>query len=254
MNEKKLSGRLLTALIFAVVGLFFKLALTGYSFISYSCWAVALVIVYYWFLMKIKEKHPKIERILNKIASYFIVFFCMVFAITEGALVYGSIAPEETVETEYVIVLGAGIKGTEPSRSLTYRLKTALEYLNEYPDAVCIVSGGQGEDEEITEAECMRVWLEKEGIEPERIISEELSKNTKENIGNSLSVIEGLEGVKPEKVAVITEGFHMLRASLMLQDNGVQPVCVPAETELPILATNHYIREAFAMWKYMIFG
>lgn len=254
MKDKKIDGRLLTALILAVVGLFFYFALIGYSFISYTLWAVALIIVYYWFLKKIKPKYPKTEKILNKIASYCIVFFCMVFAITEGALVYGSLVPSESVKTEYVIVLGAGVNGTEPSRALTYRLKAALEYLNENPEAICIVSGGQGEHEDITEAECMRRWLENEGIEPERIIKEEQARNTSENIANSLYIIEKAEGEKPKTVSIVTEGYHMLRASLMMQDHDVDPVSVPAETELPILAANYYIREAFAMWKYLILG
>ncbi len=254
MKDKKIDGRLLTALILVVVGIFFYFALIGYSFISYTCWAVALVIVYYWFLKKIKPKYPKTERIFNKIASYCIVFFCMVFAITEGALVYGAIAPEKTVETEYVIVLGAGVNGTEPSRALTYRLKATLEHLNEYPDAVCVVSGGQGEHEDISEAECMRLWLENHGIQSDRIIIEDQARNTKENIANSIAIIEEISGEKPETVSIVTEGYHMLRASLMMKDHDVEPVSVPAETELPILAANYYIREAFALWKYLILG
>lgn len=253
-DKKKLDGRLLTVLILIVVGLVFYFALSGYSFISYTCWAVALIIVYFWILKKIKPKYPKLEKVLNKIASYCIIFFCMVFAITEGALIYGAISPEETTETEYVIVLGAGVNGTEPSRALTYRLKAALEYLNEYPDAVCIVSGGQGEYEDITEAECMRLWLEDHGIQSARIIEEDQARNTKENIANSLAIIKDIEDNKPESITVITEGYHMLRASLMLQDHDVKPICVPAETELPILAGNYYIREAFALWKYLIIG
>ena len=181
MNNKKIDGRLLTAGVLAAVGLVFYFALSGYSFISYTCWAVALIIVYYWLLKKFKPKYPKLEKVLNKIASYCIIFFCMVFAITEGALIYGAIAPEETTETEYVIVLGAGVNGTVPSRSLTYRLEATLEYLNEYPDTVCVVSGGQGEHEDITEAECMRLWLEDNGIQSDRIIMEDQARNTKEN-------------------------------------------------------------------------
>lgn len=254
MKDKKIDGRLLSALILTAVGLVFYFALIGYSFISYTCWGIALVIVYYWFLKKIKPKYPKIEKILNKIASYCLIFFCMVFAITEGAIVYGAITPEDTGETEYVIVLGAGVNGTVPSRALTYRLEAALDYLNENPDAVCIVTGGQGEREDITEAECMRLWLENKGVQSDRIIKEEQARNTKENVANSLTIIEEIEGEKPESVTIVTEGYHMLRASLMVQDHEVQPVCAPAETRLPILAANYYIREAFALWKYLILG
>lgn len=255
MNSgKRIDGRLLVAFSFIIVGLVFYLALAGYSFISYTCWSIALIVMYYWILKRIKPKYPKTEKFLNKLASYCIIFFCMIFALTESVILYGSIAPEKTVETEYVIVLGAGVNGTVPSRSLSYRLETALEYLNSNPDAVCIVSGGQGAYEEISEAECMYLWLENEGVQADRLITEDQSRNTSDNIENSLAVIQEITGKKPDKVTIITEGYHMLRASMMMSDYGVEPVCVPAETGLPVLAANYFIREVFAMWKYLIIG
>lgn len=255
--NKKIDGRILTALIFIAVGLIFFFGLSGYTFISYTCWGISLAILFYWLMKCIRPKYPKLEKILNKTASYGIILFCMIFAITEGALVYGAAASEpadEPIESEYVIVLGAGIVGTEPSQSLRYRLNTALEYLNEKPNAMCIVSGGQAGDEEISEAECMCLWLVNEGISPDRIIKEEASENTRENIENSIAIIENITDVKPETVTIVTEGFHMLRASLIAKNMGVQPVSVPARTELPILSVNHYIREAFALWKYLVLG
>ena len=252
-NEKKYDGRLVLALILILLGVFFRFMMRGYSFIAYALWALAFAVIYYWLMKIIKPKHPKLEKILNKIMSYAIILFCMIFAITEGAIYYGS-AASEPQDTEYAIVLGAGLFGTQPSKSLQYRLDTALEYLNEHPDTMCIVTGCQGTNEVISEAEAMYNWLTEHGISSERVIKEEQARNTKENIAYSLDVIENAAGKKPETVTIITEGFHMLRATLIAKNMGVRAISVPARTELPLLNVNYYIREAFAMWKYLLLG
>jgi uncharacterized SAM-binding protein YcdF (DUF218 family) len=253
VSERKFDGRLILALLLILAGAFFRFMMRGYSFLAYALWMVALAVVFYRVMKLIKPKHPKAERILNKIMSYAIILFCMVFAITEGAIYYGS-APSEPVETDYVIVLGAGLLGSRPSKSLQYRLDVALDYLNEHPDAACIVSGCRGPKEDISEAEAMYNWLTERGIPGDRIIKEEQARNTKENISNSLELIENLDGESPDTVTIVTEGFHMLRATLIAKDMGVTPVSVPARTELPLLNISCYIREALALWKYLVLG
>ena len=185
--------------------------------------------------------------------SYSIVLFCMVFAITEGAIYYGSF-PSETQKTDYILLLGTSVKGTKPSKTMEYRLETAFEYMNEHPDKVCIVTGFQGRRERISEAECMANWLTEKGIAPDRIIKEERATRTRENIEYSAELIEQQTGARPEAVTIITSEFHMLRSSLLARDCGIEPVCVPAATRLPLLRVSWYIREALAMWKYYIFG
>ncbi len=253
MANKKPDGRLIFALILFAAGLFIRIILRSYSFIGYTLLALAFIVVYYWVMKRIKPKYPRTENVLNKIMSYAVILFCMVFAITEGAIYYGSAATEPR-DTDYVIVLGSGLNGETPSLSLQYRLNTALDFLNGHEDTMCIVTGCQGVRESVSEAEGMYRWLTGKGIPADRIIKEDQARNTKENIEYSLEIIEEREGRKPETVTVVTEGFHMLRATLVAKNMGVDTVSVPARTELPLLNVNYYIREAFALWKYLIIG
>ena len=84
-----------------------------------------------------------------------------------------------------VIVLGAGVNGTEPSLSLRTRLDTALDYLEAHPDIPAVLTGGTGYGEEISEAQCMYDYLTERGVEPDRLILEDQAANTAENFALS---------------------------------------------------------------------
>lgn len=142
------------------------------------------------------------------------------------------------------IVLGCGVQGDRPSLMLTERLERAFAYLNEQPDAVCILSGGQGSDEVISEAECMERWLVQRGIDPKRLIQEDRSTSTLENLAFSKAIIQqrGL----PESVAVVTSDFHEYRATKLARSFGLMPVAVPAGTRWWLLPT-FYVRELYGV-------
>ena len=98
-----------------------------------------------------------------------------------------------TAGLDYLIVLGAGVYGEEPSPALRSRTETAIRYLEENPGAKAVLSGGQGPGEAITEAECMARLMEAEGIAPYRLVKEEHSTTTAENIKNSYELIGGTD-------------------------------------------------------------
>ena len=106
-----------------------------------------------------------------------------------------------------VIVLGAKVNGTQPSGALHERIEAAADYLLSNPDTLCIASGGQGEDEGISEAECIRRGLVARGVEESRILLEERSTSTVENMLYSLPMLP--EGT--DKVGLVTSDFHMFR-------------------------------------------
>lgn len=84
-----------------------------------------------------------------------------------------------------VIVLGAGVNGTEPSLSLRTRLDKAVDYLERWPDIPAVLTGGTGYGEEISEAACMYDYLTAHGVEPGRLILEDQATNTAENFALS---------------------------------------------------------------------
>lgn len=140
-----------------------------------------------------------------------------------------------------VIVLGAALRGNQPSLSLRQRLDAAYVHLADNPDAKCIVSGGQGPDEICTEASVMYAYLVDKGIDPARIYTEESSTSTFENVRLSREVIEQ-HGLNTE-VAVVTQEFHQFRAQQFVKQAGLTVSgAVTAHTPWYLLAS-YWIRD-----------
>ncbi len=140
-----------------------------------------------------------------------------------------------------LIVLGAALREDQPSRLLRGRLDAAYAYLNEHPRAVCIVSGGQGDDEICTEASVMYTYLVNKGIDPARIYKEESSTSTFENIRHSHELIEQ-NGFSTE-VAIVTQEFHQFRAQQFVKRAGLTVSgAVMAHTPWHLLAS-YWIRD-----------
>ncbi len=143
-----------------------------------------------------------------------------------------------------VIVLGCKVYGERPSITLEERLKAALKYLNANPDSACIVSGGQGVDETISEAECMYLYLVNNGIAPDRIYKEDKSTTTRENLAFSYEIIKE-QGLK-EQIAIATNNFHEYRAGKVADSLGLEHGAASGDTALWLLPT-YYARELFAI-------
>lgn len=150
-----------------------------------------------------------------------------------------------------VIVLGCRVKNGKPSLMLMDRLEAAYDYLEQNPDSVCIVSGGKGADESISEAECMYKYLVDKGIDEERIIKEDKSKTTYENFEFSAEIIK--EKSFSNSVAVITNDFHEYRASILAEKFSLEFGAVPSKTVYYMYPIN-YVRELFGILYFWIFG
>ena len=120
---------------------------------------------------------------------------------------------------EYIIVLGAHVEGTRLTKALLERTRRALEYLEENPDTKAILSGGRGDGESITEAQAMCNYLVKHGIDRERLILEEKSTSTAENLKFSLALI-GLD----HSVGVVTNNFHVFRGTAIGRKCGCREI------------------------------
>ncbi|WP_081811845.1 MULTISPECIES: ElyC/SanA/YdcF family protein [unclassified Butyrivibrio] len=181
---------------------------------------------------------------------YRVVFtvFLTYFAVTEVKIIRAmSARPKENLD--YIIVLGAGLKGTEPSNQYKARIRKAAEYLDENENTKIIASGGQGNDEEISEAECAkRKLVSQYGIDESRIIPEEKSTDTEENLRYSLEII----GDPTISTGIVTNGFHELRAMSIAKREGYKNVySVPAKTLFPC-GIHYVVREFFGMTEFYI--
>lgn len=142
-----------------------------------------------------------------------------------------------------IIVLGCRVRGDEPSLSLIKRVDAAYKFLLFNPESVAILSGGQGKDENISEAQCMQQFLYARGISKDRLILEDRSTSTDENIRFSLQIIETLD--LDRNVAIATSEYHQKRAANICKKYGLNSTPVSSKTKWTLLPT-FLLRELFA--------
>lgn len=185
-----------------------------------------------------------------KIAAIFFVLICLtIFAVVEG-LIISKMNSRPDANIDYLIVLGAQVRGERVTKSLAKRLDKAIEFLQDNPDTKVIVSGGQGEGEDLTEAEAMKRYLVAHGINEELVIKEEKSTSTKENLVFSYDMVED----KEKKLAIVTNNFHVYRALKLADKLGLENVeglAAPSDNRLLV---NYMVREFFALSKAKISG
>lgn len=245
MDKKKLKRYLF--ILIPLIPLPMLLVVPGFGFSVLICLMVGLLTGLY---VTLSLFQGRTSRILYHILTVLVGFGIIMAIGTELYLLTESKPDSEPCD--YVIVLGAGVNGTEPSLTLQNRIDKAFAYLTDNPDVICVVSGGQGDHEEISEAECMYRELTKMGIPSKRIWQEKQSTSTVENLKFSVALIEEKTGDCPKKIGIISNEFHITRAKLMARHQGLNPVGIPAETSWMTLKINYYLREIAALWKYMI--
>lgn len=157
--------------------------------------------------------------------------------------------PKADGRNEYAIILGAKVNGDVPSLSLRYRLDAALSYANEHPHVTFVLSGGQGPDENISEAEAMKQFLVEEGIQEHRLILESVSESTYENLLFSKELLPA----SVRDITIITSDYHLARTKKLASSLGLQADVVVAKTP-QIVETKLRIRERLALIKTYIMG
>lgn len=173
----------------------------------------------------------------------------IVFAIAEGFIISGFGARGE-LNLDYIIVLGAQVKENGPSAALKFRLDEAYDYLAENEDTLCIVSGGQGSNEPCSEAQGMYDYLTGRGIAGERIILEDKSTDTSENIAFSAVFLDK----ENDSVGVVTNNFHVFRSVQLARHQGIKKVCGISARSNVIFQLNNMVREFFGIMKDLVYG
>lgn len=186
----------------------------------------------------------KLPSIIQKLVVICIVAGIILFAAVEGCVISGCHA-KAWRELDYIIVLGAQVKGNGPSVVLKFRLDAAYDYLVENESTVCIVSGGQGVNEPCSEAQGMKEYLEQKGIAPERIIMEDKARNTAENIAFSSAFFDK----ENDRVGIVTNNFHVFRGVSIAKRYGIKNVCGIAARSNLYMQPNNMFREFFGIVK-----
>ena len=222
-----------------VLAAFLRFALIGYGTTALCFAALGATILLYHLLSKALKRALTVLLVLG--AAVFTAALVPVVRAAGG---------DPDVNADYLIVLGAGVNGSAPSLSMTDRLRSALTYLEAHPDCTAIVSGGQGPDEDVSEAEAMYRWLTANGVDGGRIVLEDRATDTLENLEYSFALIPDPDAA----VAVVSAEYHLYRAKYLAAALGRTVSGVSAPTSLPVLKLNYFIREAFGVVYYHVFG
>ena len=159
------------------------------------------------------------------------------FLVSEAVILSAGITPAPQ-NLDAIVVLGARVNGREPSGALRNRIAVAREYLDANPDTIAVLSGGQGSDEDISEAQCMFENLTAAGIDPARLILEDQSTDTSENLIFSRALIP--EGAS---VGLVTNNFHIFRSLALARGLDWQVAGVPVATSM--ISMPHYLMREF---------
>ena len=224
--------------------LFLRFALRGYAWWGYALLFVAALLLLH------RHLPVALWRVVVILVCIGLAYFCFVeYFIIKNA------RTDKDVGRDYLIVLGAAVYGDQPSLTLVRRLEGTLDYLNEHPDTVAIVSGGMGKGETVTEAQAMHDWLIAHGVPEERVIMEPKATSTLENLKFSFDIIRA-RGDEPQgNVAIVSSAYHLYRAKLMAKSLGVPDAAgVAAPWGYFFVMLNYFIREAFGVTHLWVLG
>jgi uncharacterized SAM-binding protein YcdF (DUF218 family) len=181
------------------------------------------------------------KKTILRITAALLAVILLAIAVPAG-LILSAFSGRGEPGGEILIVLGTTVNGTEPSPMLRQRLDAALEYLNAYPEAVCIVTGGKGDEHNLSEAQCMFNYLTAAGIAENRITMEDRATSTVENLQNVRKMLSTNE------VDILSSDFHLYRAGLIARDAGFTATLIPAKTEPITLLLPWFLREIFVLY------
>ena len=236
-----------------ILALFFKYKVKGYSALSVYLTAISIILFCYFILgtFQVLFEESALLNIIKVFFDCFVILLCAMFIIAEIPVIIYS-RKREKANSKYALVLGAGVDNGKPSRVLSQRINATKEFMALYPETIIILSGGKVEDENLSEAECMKNELVALGIEANRLITEDKSKNTVENFKFAKEILTELSPDINE-ITVISSDTHLYRACFLAKKSGLKPSPFYAKNTYPILKLSTALKEAVALWEQWLF-
>ncbi len=250
MFLKKHKILLITTALCWLVAFFLMFAITGHDWLGRAIWGFSSLPLCYAACHTLRQYRP--VRRLRNIATVCLIVGMGYFCVVESFIIADA-RTDTHCTPDTIIVLGAGVNGTTPSLSLSDRLRATAAYMDAHPQVIAIVSGGKGDGENITEAQCMYNWLTDYGIDPDRILMEPEATSTRENLLYSMALLAEL-GIDDTRIGIVSSDYHLHRAKRLARHLGLDPVGIAADTNLATVKLNYFIREAFAMTEQYVFG
>ena len=221
-------------LCFTYYGLMLAILGSGYWF-SHIWFVLGVAILILPILKKLFLKLPQILKVLT--AGAFILIMSS-FVVIEGLIIKESLS-SPSAAADYIIVLGAKVNGEIPSTILRQRIDSAAQYMKDNPETIAVASGGQGPDEEMPEGLAIKNGLIRAGISEDRILLEDKSTSTFENLSFSMKLIDD----PSSNIVIASSDFHIYRALSMAKNMGfTQASGLPAQSHLH-MKPQYYLRE-----------
>lgn len=249
---------------------------TAYAFIWFVFAAVLGITA---FFVRYYQRYPRRIPLRLPVSLVTLCGAGLVIMLVLQILILGKVPQVAESELEYVIVLGASVKGEKPGRTLQLRLDKAAEYALQNPEMVMILSGGRREGQTETEAEAMRRYLLEKGVPDQQMILETNSTSTAENIAYSRLLIDGLKKKKQQEqhqderalpaylpsvmmqrpdqsheIGILTSNFHLYRAMQIAKKQGMMRISGIASPSDRILFFHFCFRDGLAVLKERLAG
>lgn len=215
----------------------------GSGTLFWLVWEIIALFFFVWAFFL--HRHVFAEHKIFMISFYSMIGVVFVALSILCGMIGSGFSAKGTPDLDYIIVLGAQVRENGPSVVLRYRLDEAVSYLEENPDTICIVSGGKGANEPFSEAEGMEKYLLEQGIDQNRILLEDQSKNTVQNIQKSKNLLEN----PYDSVGIITNNFHVFRAVQIAKKQGLEDVYGIAADSNVLYLPNNVLRECCGILK-----
>lgn len=251
MKNKKISGFILLAagILGILDTIIVRAFVQGMDLGTLLPSVIGIILIIFSFKPFWEKYLEKIHPLFRRVVYWGFLLFLTVFIVAEGCIILGAVYTQKPdKQPEYVVVLGAGIREDgSPTLSLANRLNWSIEYAIENPGTSIVVSGGQGKNEPVPEAQAMARYLADRGVDSNRIILEERSTSTMENFKYTKELIGD-----QKEIAFVTNDFHVFRSTILAARNGFKAYGYGTPTP-GIVLINSYLREFFALVKSLLF-
>lgn len=234
------------AAVGGILRIFYMMFMPTFMIIAGAAWALYGALSYF------AERGVRAAVWLRWAYRAGLVCVIISFVAIQSVIIYNN-NTDARGDEEYIIALGAGLYGDVPSMVMASRMDALEQYMAEHPQAVAIVTGGQGEIETISEAEAFRRGLEDAGIDASRIIIEDKALNTTQNLEYSAQIIKEREGsLERVSCAVLTNEFHLWRGKMLARSVGIDATGIAVRSPRIDLLLQYHLREYFSVVKMLI--
>lgn len=218
------------------------------SFLMLFLTALGACIIVYCLLLHLERRGMIIARLLRYTALTLTAVFVSSFILIQF-LIHSAIETTDK-DCDYILVLGCGVRGDTLTAAGIHRANAAIKYMSWRPECRAVLCGGQGKGESISEARALYNYMTEHGIDKSRLLLEERSTDTTQNVRFAKDVIEADGGdIKTQTFCVATNDFHLYRSMLIMKKQGYN-TAYPVDGGLPnvfLLRENMHLREYFSI-------